>query len=86
MNFFTRLFKIGQAETNSILNHLEEPISLTEESISDLKAELKKKSCRFTPRMKLKSLKIKVRTMNEKQFSFFKKVNKKHCHYLKLIN
>ena len=42
MNFFTRLFKIGQAETNSILNHLEEPISLTEESISDLKAELKK--------------------------------------------
>ena len=42
MNFFTRLFKIGQAETNSILNHLEEPINLTEESISDLKAELKK--------------------------------------------
>jgi len=42
MNFFTRLFKIGQAETNSILNHLEEPISLTEESINDLKAELKK--------------------------------------------
>ena len=42
MNFFTRLFKIGQAETNSILNHLEEPINLTEESINDLKAELKK--------------------------------------------
>ena len=42
MNFFTRLFKIGKSETNSILNHLEEPISLTEESIRDLKAELKK--------------------------------------------
>ena len=42
MNFFKRLFKIGQAEANDALTHLEEPIDLAEESIKDLKGELKK--------------------------------------------
>lgn len=42
MNFFKRLFKIRQAETNNILNNLEEPINLTEESIENLKTGIKK--------------------------------------------
>lgn len=42
MNFFKSLFKIRQAETDNILNHLEEPISITEESIESLKTGVKK--------------------------------------------
>jgi phage shock protein A len=42
MNFFKRLFKIGQAEANNALDKLEDPIKLTEQGIRDLKQDLNK--------------------------------------------
>tara|TARA_Y100000746_G_C15424637_1_gene415815 strand:- start:242 stop:946 length:705 start_codon:yes stop_codon:yes gene_type:complete len=42
MNFFKRLFKIGQAEAHNALEKLEDPIKLTEQGIRDLKLDLNK--------------------------------------------
>ena len=40
MNIFKRLFKIGQAEANSAVDKLEDPIKMTEQGIRDLKKDL----------------------------------------------
>ncbi len=40
MGIFSRLFKIGQAEANNIVDKLEDPIRLTEQGIRDLKNDL----------------------------------------------
>ena len=40
MGFFGRLFKIGQAEAHSALNHLEDPVKMTEQGIRDMKGKL----------------------------------------------
>ncbi len=40
MNFFKRLFKMGQAEANAALDNMENPIRLTEQGIRDLKVKL----------------------------------------------
>jgi phage shock protein A len=40
MNIFQRIFKVGQAETHSIVDKLEDPIKLTEQGIRDLKRDL----------------------------------------------
>jgi phage shock protein A len=40
MNFFKRLFKMGQAEANSALDNMEDPIMLTEQGIRDMKVDL----------------------------------------------
>jgi len=40
MNIFKRLFKIGQAEANSAIDKLENPIKMTEQGIRDLKKDL----------------------------------------------
>lgn len=40
MSVFSRLFKIGQAETHNIIDKLEDPIKLTEQGIRDLKKDL----------------------------------------------
>ncbi len=42
MNLLKRLFKIGEAEANSALNKIEDPIKLTEQGIRDLKKDLGK--------------------------------------------
>lgn len=42
MNFFKRLFKIGEAEANSALNNMEDPIKMTEQGIRDMKIDLNK--------------------------------------------
>ena len=42
MNFFKRLFKIGQAEAHSAVDSLENPIKLTEQGIRDMKGDLDK--------------------------------------------
>jgi len=42
MNFFKRFFKTIETKTNSILDNLEIPISFIEESIKNLKSEIKK--------------------------------------------
>lgn len=40
MSLFTRVFKIGQAEANAVVNKFEDPIKLTEQGIRDLKNDL----------------------------------------------
>lgn len=42
MNIFTRLFKIGQAESHSAVDQLENPIRMTEQGIRDMKEDLDK--------------------------------------------
>ena len=42
MGIFSRLFKVGQAEANSLVDKLEDPIKLTEQGIRDLKKDLEK--------------------------------------------
>ncbi|MCG8384618.1 MAG: PspA/IM30 family protein [Cytophagales bacterium] len=42
MNMFKRLFRIGQAEANSAIDKLEDPIKMTEQGIRDLKKDLDK--------------------------------------------
>ncbi|WP_196895617.1 PspA/IM30 family protein [Aureivirga marina] len=42
MNIFRRLFKIGEAEANSAIDKLENPIKMTEQGIRDLKNDLAK--------------------------------------------
>ncbi len=42
MNIFKRLFKIGEAEVNSVINDMEDPIKMTEQGIMDLKQDLTK--------------------------------------------
>ena len=42
MNIFKRLFKIGEAEANSAIDKMEDPIKLTEQGIRDLKQDLEK--------------------------------------------
>jgi len=42
MNIFKRLFKIGEAETNSALDKMEDPIKMTEQGIRDMKLDLDK--------------------------------------------
>jgi len=42
MNFFKRLFKLGEAEANSAIDKLEDPIKMTEQGIRDLKRDLEK--------------------------------------------
>ncbi len=40
MNIFKRLFKIGSAEANSLVDKLEDPIKMSEQGIRDLKKDL----------------------------------------------
>ena len=40
MNFFKRLFKIGEAEANSAIDKMEDPIKMTEQGIRDMKIDL----------------------------------------------
>ena len=42
MNFFKRLFKIGQAEANSALDKMEDPILMIEQGIRDMRSDLSK--------------------------------------------
>ena len=42
MNIFKRLFKIGEAEANSAIDNMEDPIKLTEQGIRDMKQDLDK--------------------------------------------
>ncbi|SFU70971.1 phage shock protein A (PspA) family protein [Pustulibacterium marinum] len=42
MNLFKRLFKIGEAEANSAIDKMEDPIKMTEQGIRDMKQDLEK--------------------------------------------
>jgi len=40
MSFFSRIFKIGEAEAHAVIDRFEDPIKLTEQGIRDLKNDL----------------------------------------------
>lgn len=42
MNIFKRIFKIGEAQANKAVDNLEDPITMTEQGIRDMKEDLKK--------------------------------------------
>jgi phage shock protein A len=42
MGIFKRLFKIGQAEANSAIDKIEDPVKMTEQGIRDMKEQLQK--------------------------------------------
>ncbi len=42
MSIFRRLFKVGQAETHSLVDNLEDPVKMSEQAIRDLKNDLNK--------------------------------------------
>ncbi|WP_062056642.1 PspA/IM30 family protein [Aquimarina longa] len=42
MNFFKRLFKVGEAEAHSAIDKMENPIKMTEQGIRDMKSDLTK--------------------------------------------
>jgi len=59
MKFFKRLFKIGEANTNSAIDKLEDPIAMTEQGIRDLKEDLKKA---MEALAKVKAISIRTKT------------------------
>lgn len=42
MSIFRRLFKIGEAEANTMINKMEDPVKMSEQAIRDLKVDLNK--------------------------------------------
>ncbi len=42
VNFFKRLFKVGEAQANSVIDNMEDPIKMTEQGIRDMKSDLGK--------------------------------------------
>lgn len=74
MNIFKRLFKIGQAEANSAVDKLEDPIKMTEQGIRDLKKDL---SASLQALAEVKALAIRAKndakTHNEKAAEYERK-------------
>lgn len=64
MNIFKRLFKIGEAETNSAIDKMEDPIKLTEQGIRDLRSDLAKNTEALA---QVKALSIRARN-DEKNY------------------
>ena len=62
MSIFKRLFRIGKAETNSLIDKLEDPIKITEQGIRDMKVELDKS---LQGLAEIKALAIRSRNENE---------------------
>ena len=62
MNFFKRLFKIGEANTNSAIDKLEDPIAMTEQGIRDLKEDLSKG---MEALAKVKAISIRTKSESE---------------------
>lgn len=58
MGFFSRLFKVGQAEAHSVIDKLEDPIRMTEQGIRDLKSDL---SQAMTSLAEVKGIAIRTR-------------------------
>ena len=58
MGLFNRLFTLGKAETNSVIDKLEDPIKMTEQGIRDMKMDLEKS---LKALAEVKALSIKAR-------------------------
>jgi phage shock protein A len=58
MGFFSRIFKVGQAEAHAVVDKLEDPIKMTEQGIRDLKNDL---SQAMTSLAEVKGIAIRTR-------------------------
>lgn len=58
MSFFSRLFKIGQAEAHAVVDQFEDPIKMTEQGIRDLKKDLQ---AAMTSLAEVKAIAIRTR-------------------------
>ncbi len=63
MNFLKRLFKIGEAESHSAIDKLEDPIKLMEQGIRDMKNHLESHLKAFA---EVKAMSIRARNEHEK--------------------
>lgn len=81
MNIFKRIFKIGEAETHSAIDKLEDPIKMTEQGIRDMKENLDKslkalaevKSLAIRARDEVESNKDKAKDYENKAMLLLKK-------------
>lgn len=81
MNFFKRLYKMGQAEANSILDGMEDPIKLTEQGIRDLKIDLEEsletlaqtKAYAIRAKNEYKEIEAKIESCQEKAILYLNK-------------
>lgn len=64
MSFFSRIFKIGQAEAHSVIDKFEDPIKLTEQGIRDLKTDLQ---AALTSLAEVKAISIRTRKEADNQ-------------------
>lgn len=64
MGFFSRLFKVGQAEVHSVVDSLEDPIKMTEQGIRDLKTSLHEAMASLA---QVKSVAIRLKKDSEDQ-------------------
>ena len=58
MSFFSRIFKIGQAEAHAVADKFEDPIKMTEQGIRDLRNDLQ---TAMTSLAEVKGLAIRIR-------------------------
>lgn len=83
MNIFKRLLKIGQSEIHALVDKMEDPISMTEQGIRDLKEELattteqyaKAKAFQIRSENKIAENKEKTKQLEEKAMQILLKVN-----------
>jgi phage shock protein A len=80
MNIFKRLFKIGEAETNSAIDKMEDPIKMTEQGIRDMKTDLEKS---IEALAQVKALAIRSKNEMEQQAS---KVEDYHNKAILILN
>ncbi|CAM1372522.1 PspA/IM30 family protein [Tenacibaculum xiamenense] len=84
MNIFRRLFKIGQAEANSAIDSMEDPIKMTEQGIRDLKKDLEKsleslaqiKALAIRSKNDLETFTLKAEDYQQKAMLILKKAQK----------
>ena len=74
MGLFNRLFTLGKAETNSVIDKLEDPIKMTEQGIRDMKMDLEKS---LKALAEVKALSIKARNEISEQADRAKDYEKK---------
>ena len=82
MNIFKRLFKIGEAETNSAIDKMEDPIKMTEQGIRDMKTDLEKS---IEALAQVKALAIRSKNEAEEQTSIAQDYENKAVLILKKI-
>jgi len=84
MNLFRRLFRIGSAEANSLVDKLEDPIKMTEQGIRELKKNLgsalealaEVKALAIRSKMTEINMLKKQKSMKRKRFYYLRELRK----------